>query len=31
MALILMRQLLDYVAEHSFAIAAFNVNNMEHV
>jgi fructose-bisphosphate aldolase class II len=29
MALISMSQLLDYVAEHSFAIPAFNVNNME--
>ena len=31
MALISMRQLLDYAAEHSFAIPAFNVNNMEQV
>jgi len=31
MALISMRQLLDYAAEHSFAIPAFNVSNMEQV
>lgn len=31
MALVSMRQLLDYAAEHSFAIPAFNVNNMEQV
>ena len=31
MALISMRQLLDYAAEHQFAIPAFNVSNMEQV
>ncbi|MFW5426193.1 MAG: class II fructose-bisphosphate aldolase [Methylophagaceae bacterium] len=31
MALISLRQLLDYAAEHSFAIPAFNVSNMEQV
>ena len=31
MALISMRQLLDYAAEHNFAIPAFNVSNMEQV
>ena len=31
MALVSMRQLLDYAAEHSFAIPAFNVSNMEQV
>jgi fructose-bisphosphate aldolase class II len=31
MALISMRQLLDYAAEHSFGMPAFNVNNMEQV
>ncbi len=31
MALISLRQLLDYAAEHSFAVPAFNVSNMEHV
>jgi len=31
MALVSMRQLLDYAAEHQFAIPAFNVNNMEQV
>lgn len=31
MALISMRQLLDYAAEHSFAVPAFNVSNMEQV
>jgi fructose-bisphosphate aldolase class II len=31
MALITLRQLLDYAAEHSFGIPAFNVNNMEQV
>jgi len=31
MALISMRQLLDYAAEHSFGLPAFNVNNMEQV
>ena len=29
MALISMRQLLDYAAEHQFGIPAFNVNNLE--
>ena len=29
MALVSLRQLLDYAAEHSFAIPAFNVSNME--
>lgn len=31
MALVSLRQLLDYAAEHSFAIPAFNVSNMEQV
>ncbi|MBL4638095.1 MAG: fructose-bisphosphate aldolase class II [Proteobacteria bacterium] len=31
MALVSMRQLLDYAAEHDFAIPAFNVSNMEQV
>jgi len=31
MALISMRQLLDYAAEHNFGLPAFNVNNMEQV
>ncbi len=31
MALVSLRQLLDYAAEHQFAIPAFNVNNMEQV
>jgi len=31
MALISMRQLLDYAAEHQFGMPAFNVNNMEQV
>lgn len=31
MALISLRQLLDYAAEHDFAVPAFNVNNMEQV
>lgn len=31
MALISMRQLLDYAAEHNFAVPAFNVSNMEQV
>ncbi|PCH62998.1 MAG: fructose-1,6-bisphosphate aldolase, partial [Gammaproteobacteria bacterium] len=31
MALVSMRQLLDYAAEHDFAIPAFNVNNLEQV
>jgi fructose-bisphosphate aldolase class II len=31
MALISLRQLLDYAAENSFAVPAFNVSNMEHV
>ncbi len=31
MALVSMRQLLDYAAEHSFAIPAFNISNMEQV
>ena len=31
MSLISLRQLLDYAAEHSFAVPAFNVNNMEQV
>jgi len=31
MSLISMRQLLDYAAEHSFGMPAFNVNNMEQV
>ena len=29
MALISMRQLLDYAAEHKFGVPAFNVNNLE--
>ena len=31
MALISLRQLLDYAAEHGFAVPAFNVSNMEQV
>ena len=31
MALVALRQLLDYAAEHSFAIPAFNISNMEQV
>lgn len=31
MALVSLRQLLDYAAEHQFAIPAFNVNNLEQV
>ena len=31
MALISMRELLDYAAEHDFGLPAFNVNNMEQV
>lgn len=31
MALVSLRQLLDYAAEHEFGIPAFNVSNMEHV
>lgn len=31
MALISLRQLLDYAAEHDFAVPAFNVNNLEQV
>lgn len=31
MALISLRQLLDYAAEHDFAVPAFNVSNMEQV
>ena len=31
MALISLRQLLDYAAEHAFGIPAFNVNNLEQV
>lgn len=31
MSLVSLRQVLDYAAEHSFAIPAFNVNNMEQV
>jgi len=31
MALVSLRQLLDYAAEHSFGIPAFNVSNMEQV
>ncbi|MDQ7089775.1 MAG: class II fructose-bisphosphate aldolase [Methylococcales bacterium] len=31
MALVSLRQLLDYAAEHSFAIPSFNVSNMEQV
>jgi fructose-bisphosphate aldolase, class II len=31
MALITLRQLLDYAAEHDFAVPAFNVSNMEQV
>lgn len=31
MALVSLRQLLDYAAEHTFAIPAFNISNMEQV
>ena len=31
MALVSLRQLMDYAAEHSFAVPAFNVSNMEQV
>ena len=31
MALISLRQLLDYAAENDFGVPAFNVNNMEQV
>ena len=31
MALVSLRQLLDYAAEHNFAIPAFNISNMEQV
>lgn len=31
MALVSLRQLLDHAAEHSYGLAAFNVNNMEQV
>jgi fructose-bisphosphate aldolase class II len=31
MALIALRQLLDYAAEHGFAVPAFNISNMEQV
>jgi fructose-bisphosphate aldolase class II len=31
MALISLRQLLDYAAEHQFAVPAFNASNMEQV
>ena len=31
MALISLRQLLDYAAEHSFGVPAFNVNNLEQI
>ena len=31
MALISLRQLLDYAAEHNFAVPAFNISNMEQV
>jgi fructose-bisphosphate aldolase class II len=31
MALVALRQLLDYAAEHSFAVPAFNISNMEQV
>lgn len=31
MALVSLRQILDYAAEHSFAVPAFNVSNMEQV
>ncbi len=31
MALISLRQLLDYAAEHAFAVPAFNVSNMEQI
>lgn len=31
MALISLRQLLDYAAEHDFGVPAFNINNMEQV
>ena len=29
MALITLRQLLDHAAEYSYAVPAFNINNME--
>ncbi|MCX7084062.1 MAG: fructose-bisphosphate aldolase class II [Methylococcales bacterium] len=31
MALVSLRQILDYAAEHNFAVPAFNISNMEHV
>ncbi len=31
MALVSLRQLLDYAAENSFAVPAFNISNMEQV
>ena len=31
MAIVSLRQLMDYAAEHSFGMPAFNVNNMEQV
>ena len=31
MALVSLRQLLDYAAEHGFAVPAFNISNMEQV
>jgi len=31
LALVLLRQLLDYVAEHDSAVSTFNVNNLEQV
>ena len=31
MALITLRQLLDYAAENSFGVPAFNVNNLEQI
>ena len=31
MALVSLRQLLDYAAENNFAVPAFNVSNMEQV
>ncbi len=31
MALVSLRQILDYAAEHSFAVPAFNISNMEQV
>ena len=31
MALVSLRQLLDYAAEHDFAVPAFNISNMEQV